>query len=221
LLSYPNIRLVRAALKLQYITATHEYIDGAGQASPLSTIWIDDRNDGGCKKNKFKRDIKLLLDELVEKPNNPRDLFYLANSYRDDGQTEKAIETYQVYQKHSNWPEECWHAQLQIADCYVRLDKMDHAVTAYLKAYELRPTRAEPLFRLAKYYRVIGCQILGLLFASTGARLPYPHGDKLFIEDYIYQSGLYEEVAICAFWVYSKGGYSDPSIFLQVCALRA
>ncbi len=50
--------------------------------------------DGGCKSNKFTRDIKLLLKEIQHKPNDPRAHFYLANSYFDSRQFTKAIDVY-------------------------------------------------------------------------------------------------------------------------------
>lgn len=55
-------------------------------------MFINDIGDGGSKADKFIRDIKLLSKGLEENPNNDRYTFYLANSYRDSGNYEKAIE---------------------------------------------------------------------------------------------------------------------------------
>ena len=45
---------------------------------------------------------------------------------------------------------------------------------AYLKAWEFRPTRAEPLYAIAPRYRVDGRYQLGYLFAQLAAEIPFP-----------------------------------------------
>ena len=50
--------------------------------------------NGGCKEDKFTRDIRLLEEDLKENPKNERTYFYLANSYKNAGNLEKAIEHY-------------------------------------------------------------------------------------------------------------------------------
>ena len=55
---------------------------------------------------------------LIEHPNNDRYTFYLANSYRDSGQPEKAIQTYIKRTSLGGWFEEIWQSYYQIGICY-------------------------------------------------------------------------------------------------------
>ena len=65
--------------------STHEYynIKGSRKEEQLKTLKINDIGDGGCKEDKFVRDIRLLEEDLKENPNNMRTYFYLANSYKN------------------------------------------------------------------------------------------------------------------------------------------
>lgn len=127
-LSYPNVRLGRLDLNWKSVSVTHEYwtiIDKDGkQHSEVTTfddLWINDRNDGGCKADKFIRDIRLLTEGLVEEPNNSRYHFYLARSYEDSGQLEKAIEWYEKRIKMDGYWEEIWYSRYCMGRCYQKI----------------------------------------------------------------------------------------------------
>ena len=72
---------------------------------------------------------------------------------------------------------------------------------AYLKAWEFRPTRAEPLYVIACHYRVKQDYRLGYQFAQRAAELPLPEGDKLFVETHVYAWAALDEQAVCAHWL--------------------
>jgi len=96
-MSYKNVRIVKNNIGIKYWGVTHEVIEtppnsvysGIGK----ELLFINDVGDGGAKADKYERDIRLLLRGLEEKPNNDRYTFYLANSYRENGEKQKAIET--------------------------------------------------------------------------------------------------------------------------------
>ena len=52
----------------------------------------------------------------------------------------------------------------------------------YLEAYELRPTRVEPLAQVVKHYRQTAQYRLGYLFGSQAMAIPMPE-DLLFIRE--------------------------------------
>ena len=92
-IKYYNMRIFRSDLSYRCIGVTHEYwgCDGNPSEGKLTNMYIDDRGDGGCKSDKFIRDINLLSKGLEEDPNNVRYCFYLAQSYGDCGDFQNAI----------------------------------------------------------------------------------------------------------------------------------
>jgi len=58
-IDYPNCRLIRMDYAWVCKGVTHEYWDGATLPLSKSICWINDKNDGGCKSDKFERDAKL------------------------------------------------------------------------------------------------------------------------------------------------------------------
>jgi hypothetical protein len=71
---------------------------------------------------------------------------------------------------------------------------------AYLKAWEFRPTRAEPLYAIARRYREAQRYPLGYLFAQRAAQIPFPEEDLLFVRADIYAWRATDEQAVCASW---------------------
>ena len=81
------------------------------------------------------------------------------------------------------------------------------AVGHYLEAYASRPTRAEPLIRIAQYYLDLNQMHLAFLFAAQAERIPYPESDILFVEKEQYAYDRYNILGICAWYVqeYERG----------------
>ena len=68
---------------------------------------------------------------------------------------------------------------------------------AYLRAWEVRPTRAEPLYGIARRYTAEKRYGLGYLFAERAAQLPLPD-DMVIHEPAIYAWRATDEQAVCA-----------------------
>ena len=201
-LSYHNIRIVKRDLPARYIGVTHEYLDLAN-ATPgkISGAFWNDYTTGANRSNKEQRDIRLLLDDLRTSPKNARSWFYLAQAYRDSGQQQKAINAYRTRISHGGWFEEVWHSQLEIARCYLKLDRKDKFVLEMIKAADMRPERAEPLYDLAKFYREAGNNRASVLFSKAALSLPVPSPNSaLFVENPVYQWGIEYEYSIAAFY---------------------
>lgn len=71
---------------------------------------------------------------------------------------------------------------------------------AYLRAWEFRPTRAEPLHAVAAEYRARGAYQLGHLFAQRAAAIPLPEDDILFVDASVYRWRALDEQSVCASW---------------------
>jgi len=190
-ISYYNTRLIRLDQNIACVGVTHEYWNT--QASKLNTLSIRDLGDGGCKQDKFERDIKLLEQGLIDEPLNSRYMFYLAQSYKDTRNTSKAVEMYRKHISCCTWNEEKWYSMLKIG---ILLSSSEWL----LKAFEFRPSRAEPLYYLSKICREAQNYNLAYMYSEFGSKIPYPSNDVLFIEDDIYNYGFLSELSISAYY---------------------
>lgn len=197
-LSYWNTRLVRRDSGSKYFGVTHEYIDVPGDVVELQGAWYIDHADGSNRGDKSERDIRLLKAALDLEPDNARYWFYLAWSYRDACQYVEAAAAFAKRADMEGWDEEAWMARLQHARCLRDLGDEDGFVSKALEAFKQRPTRAEPLYELARYYRERGRYETSLHFSELGLSISAPENDILFIETDVYQTGLREEFSIAA-----------------------
>jgi hypothetical protein len=68
-LKYYNLRIMKCSHSWKCVGATHEYWSGdPTEKIPYELFHIDDRNDGGCKSDKFERDVRLLKEDIQKTP---------------------------------------------------------------------------------------------------------------------------------------------------------
>lgn len=198
---YVNRRFISPHVPGEYIGVTHEYLacDTAGVVDK-NAAYFRDYADGTNRKDKFLRDIKLLKAGLKDEPKNERYMYYLAQSYRDAGKYEKAIKWYTKRIEAGGWNEEVWHAEYCIALCYGAMGDEDAFIRTLLSAYNHRPTRLEPLYHAARYWREKGHNALAIMASKMAMTIPRPN-DVLFIEDYPYAVGAREEFSIAGYYL--------------------
>jgi tetratricopeptide (TPR) repeat protein len=204
---YQNIRIVKNINTIRYIGSTHEYINLPSESKIQNVrkddFFILDYGDGGCKQDKYTRDIALLTETLKTKPNDERSLFYLANSYRDMGMFEQAIIYYKQRYQVGGWEEEVWSSKYQIGNCYFALDKKADAIFYWLEAYNHIPERVEVLYKITQYYRNKGQYQSSLLFclkAMDILKLKLDNSKRLFCENEVYSHLIYVEYTIIAYY---------------------
>lgn len=106
------------------------------------------------QKEKYLSHAALLLEEVLEK-NNARDVFYLAQSYKDAGEKEKAIEWYTKRLSMVGFYEEVYVSQLNIAYLKWELNRSVMEIAdEFMKCAELDDLRAEHLYYLKQMYEV-------------------------------------------------------------------
>jgi tetratricopeptide (TPR) repeat protein len=163
----------------------------------LKELSITHHEDGSNRSAKYHRDIALLLEALKQDPENPRNVYYLAQSYRDVGDYANAALYYERRLPMRGWIEETWHALYQLGRMQALLGSDLRVVQhTYLQAYNLRPTRLEPAYALARFYRENGQYALGFHFARLVNEILYPD-DLLFIERDVYDYLLRIEYGLC------------------------
>jgi len=192
-------RLVRADLPWRYVGAAHEYItcDEPHRDELLPHLVVEHHADGGNRSDKLERERELLERDLAEDPDNARTVFYLAQTYRAQGEDELAIQFYARRLQLGGWAEEMFFAMHSHAELVSRTD-WDLGVSLLLETWEYRPTRAEPLFLLTQGFRSRNQFRLGALVGAKGKDIVFP-GDLLFVRRHYYEWAIEYEWSICAF----------------------
>ena len=153
----------------------------------------------GKDPQKFQRDIDVLLAEYGKDPNNPRTVFYLAQSYRDHGDVDSAITWYQRRADMQGWVEENFIAALELGKLLSKQnDDSSKVVKAFENAWRVRPSRAEALVELANYHRDNGNWFDSYLAASRACEIPFPEEDRLFVDTSAYHWRALDEFAVAA-----------------------
>jgi glycosyltransferase involved in cell wall biosynthesis len=209
-LDYAQKLLVRAELDWRYVGATHEYIhsDRCRRVETLRSLRVRHRADGSSRAVKGERDAALLERQLQQDPGDARAAFYLARTYCDQGRLEEAIEQFAKRVALGGWLEEQWQAAYEAGRLSLELRREDQGVGWLLRAYQMHPARAEPLYALAHWYRRSERFHLAYVFAKAASRIAYPE-DKLFVEREVYDHRLLDELSLAAYYVGQFGESAD------------
>ena len=205
---YQNVRIVRNNGLYSYAGVTHEYINtppnNRHNLFDKNELFIIDIGDGGAKSDKFERDIRLLTQGLIDEPNNERYYFYLANSYHDNGQHEKAIESYQKRIECKGWNQEVWYSYYKMGHCYKQLGRMNDAICCWLSSMEVLPDRLETIYEIIHHYRNESKNRLALNFykiAKEKLDKKIFRDDYLFLHNDVYTYKIFYEYSISAYYL--------------------
>jgi glycosyltransferase involved in cell wall biosynthesis len=196
---------VKASLPWRYEGVLHEYLECGHPPDRqiLEGIRISSHTDGARNVNpttKYTRDAQILEQGLRDEPENKRYVFYLAQSYRDAQNLDKAIENYARRAAMGGWEEEVYYSLLQVAVLKLRAKHQPASVVdAFLRAYQYRPSRAESLVELAGYYRSTNEWALAELFARVAVSISRPT-DILFVDTSSYDWRALDELAIATYY---------------------
>jgi glycosyltransferase involved in cell wall biosynthesis len=223
-LEYMNARLLRMDFPWKCTGVTHEYWDGSEvEGLDMDICYIDDRNDGGSKHDKFQRDRRLLEDGVKEEPNNVRYIFYLAQTYSCLNMIQESIKWYKKRIAVGGWYEEVWYSYYSIGELYKRIGNIIKFEQWMLKAFDYRKERAESIYKLAEYFRSVGQNFKAYHYIKLGMGIPYPHGDGLFIEANVYNGLFHYEASIVEYYVLNdkkQGLQSCVKAMLQTSNMR-
>lgn len=202
----PKLRLVRLSDRWRYVGAVHELLqyDGRPLVGALPGLKIRNVRDGAGSKvvsaDRYRAEAATLRAE-VETTGDPRAQFYLAQSLDCAGEWfDAAVEYGRRADMSGGFIEEAWMSLVRVGAIYTRVEGAEHLVAgALLRAYQARPTRAEPLLYLARWYRARGEAHIGLLFARRAAGMAVPETDRLFVERSAHAGGwqALDELALC------------------------
>ena len=202
-MTYYRTQLVSNRLDWRWESVVHEYItaDNIRSKGQLDGMFIVIGSGGARSKNpkKYEDDAKILEQAVIDEPDNLRYHFYLAQSYRDYGNFEKAIEVYRRRANMDGWSEEVYWSWYQVGKCQMaNKEPFEVFSGSLLKAYHVRPQRLEALHELVRFCRLNKYFKIGYHLGMMGAESDYPSNDVLFVEHDTHHFKLMDETALCA-----------------------
>ena len=203
-----------------YRGVLHEFIDTAERALSWGPgkvkfgnargFHISSTRQGARNEDpdKYRKDAQLLekaLSEEKDKFLRSRYTFYLARSYRDAGEKEKAIAYFLKRAELGFWADEIYISLFSAGQLQQEIGKLDEALASFQRAYQTAPRRAEALHAASRLCRESKRFAEGYEYARRGLAIPLPSGG-LFVEPWRYEYGLLDELAVNAFW---SGKYQE------------
>ena len=163
-LNYWRVCLVNNRKKWEYVGVLHEYIhlvDGQGpmrNAHLQGNYHVQHGITGGRSQDpdKYKKDAAILEKAYSELPvtNDLRNryAFYCANSYKDAGNIDKAIEWYIVTTGLTGWEQEKYRSCIMLHNLYRAKGELEKALFWCVKSFKFDQTRVEGILKLVQYY---------------------------------------------------------------------
>lgn len=204
--TYQRTQCVRNSLPWRYAGVLHEFLtcDSAQTVGHLPIVMR--RNHDGRRRRDpatYRRDAAL-LERALASETDPflavRYTFYLAQSYRDAGNSEVALACYLRRATQGYWDQEVFYSLYQAGRLMEELGcDADEIIKTYQRASDACPTRAEAAHAASRLCRILGRNAQGYAIAKPFIDAPAPVGG-LFVEIWVYRTGLLDEFAVNAYW---------------------
>ena len=217
-IEYRVPHLSRNRVDIAYKGVLHEYRECPDDCTRgiASGFYIQEMRDSARSTNvrKFQDDAETLLHALRNESDPflvSRYKFYLAQSFRDSGDPESALKYYLERAELGFWDEEVFLSLYNAAQMKEALKHPEtEIIETYLRAHQTCPHRAEALHAAARFCRSAGRYDQGYALAKQVVHLGCPQ-QGLFVEAWIYQYGVRDELSVLAYWI---GNYAES---LDLC----
>ena len=207
-LEYVRTTITKNNMPYYYRGVVHEFLDCR---EPIKTremfngICNIPLQDSARNENtqKFQNDARLLEDTLKTETDPfliSRYTFYLAQSYKDCGEQEKAIYWYNERAKQGFYNQEVYISLYKVAKLKEeRAYPGDDIVQSYMRAHEICPGRIEALHGAINYCRRNGRNHQAFMMASYARSMP-ANRTGLFSQNWMWDYGIDDEYSITAYW---------------------
>jgi glycosyltransferase involved in cell wall biosynthesis/predicted O-methyltransferase YrrM len=203
----------------RYRGVLHEFLERPADAATSGVVkefYVASTREGsrGQDPEKYRKDAEI-LKKALETEEDPllrsRYAFYLAQSYQNAGEKEQALEAYLKRAELGHWSEEVFLSLYCAGHLQQALDRpIEESIASYLRAADAAPSRAESYHAASRLCRENKRFTDAYEYARRGVAIPLP-ADGLFVEPWIYEFGLLDELSIGAYWV---GHYRES---LEAC----
>lgn len=226
--SYTRPLLFNNRKKWRYKGVLHEFVDPVDPVGPSVTLLGNYYVESGRTGNRNLLPDKYLKDALILEKAYEEDAdlkvryaFYCAQSYRDAGIREKAIEWYlKVLTFTSHWNQELYFSALQLGHLYQQEQKTNDAIHYFMKTIEYDSERIEGVVLTMRHYQET--QNHALVNALYHKHKNYKKVvGKLFVDMGLYQDYLEYYNSISAYYVQDKpSGYQCCKHILMHACIR-
>lgn len=161
--SYQRVLLVNNNIKWNYQSVIHEYINCLKPNAKITTLegnyYVVSGRKGSRNSDpeKYIKDATILKEAYYEAKNNNNSLylrygFYCANSYKDAGKPENAIEWYKIVLKNDNWFQEKYISCLNLYNEYNKIEEKEKGIYYLIESFKYDIERMECVYHLVHYY---------------------------------------------------------------------
>jgi glycosyltransferase involved in cell wall biosynthesis len=158
-----------------------------------------------------QRDLNVLLKACMDYPEEPRYVFYTAQTFKDLNFLESAAHYYRKRIDMGGYYQERWYSQYMLGRIEDWCDR--NPISEYLKAYDMNVGRVEPLYHAADWLRR-NHQPRAAYALVSGFRKHMLPG--LFVESDVYEWRLLDLIASCAWWADEKAAGAAASQALSM-----
>ena len=217
-------QIFRTGIGWAYEGTVHEYAVCRTKERPVlaglpAETYMATRCEGSRSKdpNKYLNDARLLEAELAKNPNDPRTLFYLAQSYRDAGHIETAIDHYRRYVDLSG--QSIQERYVSLLNLISLVQDQEEKLRFTWTAINLCPDRLDAPYIYLKQRRATGLPVTQQCYAVASIvknrRISPLH---MFAMPAVYEWGMDDELAIIAF---ASGHYREAYEASTRCIMTA
>jgi glycosyltransferase involved in cell wall biosynthesis len=203
---WSKIQLINTKHDWKYEGVLHEVLCPTTDQSVATLEKVHNvyTSDGARSKDpqKYEKDASILEAALKDDPTNSRYQFYLAESYANSNNYEKAVEAYlKRASMMTGYNEERFVALIKAGSLKEFLNQpQDEIVDCYTRAISVNRKRIEPYHYLANYYRKLDDFEKAYKIASIGVQIPRSD-DLLFAQTWMHDYGMLLELSIAAYWI--------------------
>lgn len=197
---YNRAQIFNARLPWTYKGVLHEYAhcETPGTVTHSTTMTMVVNRDGARAKDpaRYAKDAEMLYADWCREQ-DPRTCFYLAQSYRDSGDTKNAAAFYRHRATmETGFFEERYLAMIELGLCLERMRQEPMlCVMHHVQAIQIYPKRPEAYYHAARVSRLCGHHHAALMFAKAGLSIAHYQG-TLFASPHLMRWGFDDERAL-------------------------
>jgi hypothetical protein len=234
---YYSNRIIKSKTNLRYIHRIHEVIDNNNNVNvtiPKNKAIIFDNRSEYMEKRTMDRkqfDLQLLFQELEEFPDDPRSLYYIAQTY---GCISDEVNKAKYFELRINHPVEGYvqekiDAYFELArcynfkiDCFTKLpltklttEQWQVCERLYNSAYSLDKTRPDSLYFIGIHYYLEGDKLTAYKFMKQAFEVGYPINSQYSLKPTLSFHFLPKFLAeLCYYFQDFKTGLDCSKLFL-------